>query len=225
MPEPLSRRAVLLTHNAGLWEGTFLRLDAQGVEVERFASRLTVQEQPDPDSQGGGQAVQGQTPTIVASLRDQASGSVREMRFREPPPEMQIAATGHWSLGPDRIGPWPWVSELCLVCGDRRRRVVVRHGSDGIEAVVLVTEGRPGCADLAPPPIHRARRRSCSDQPGQELWLLEDTSSNRVEVQVMGRREFGTPQSVRLCWQPAGQPTLEIRRSHAASGLLEPAIP
>lgn len=67
------------------------------------------------------------------------------MRFQEPPVKMQIdPLRGHWSLGPDRIGPWTWISELALVHGDQRRRVVVRHGAERLESLVVVVEGRPG---------------------------------------------------------------------------------
>lgn len=204
MSEPFSRRDTLLAHNAGHWQGTFIRLDGQGREIERFPSSLLVEEQG---------------PLIVASLTNSSTGNVRSMEFAEPPAEMQISPMGHWSLGPDRIGPWPWVSELCLVHGDRRRRVVVRHGSDGVESVVLVSEGRPGCADGPPLAPHQASV-SCSGT--QQLWLLEDTPTNRVEVQVMGQRSFGVPESVSLRWQPTGAGTLDIHRRYAASGLLEP---
>lgn len=207
MSEPFSRRHTLLAHNAGSWQGVFLRLDARGVEIERFPSSLHVAERG---------------PRIVASLTNGITGNVRTMEFEEPPAEMQISPTGHWSLGPDRIGPWPWVSELCLVQGDRRRRVVVRHGSDGIESVVLVSEGRPGCADAAPREPHRAERLPHPSEPDQQLWLLETTPGNRVELQVMGQRRFGVPQSVALRWHTHGGEWLEIRREHAASGLLEP---
>jgi hypothetical protein len=99
-------RHQLLAHNAGIWEGAFVRLDATGQEQERFASHLLVE---DKDGR------------IEASLTNRNSGDVRRMAFREPPAEMQISPQGHWSLGPDRIGPWPWVSELCLVHGEQRR--------------------------------------------------------------------------------------------------------
>jgi hypothetical protein len=207
MPEPFSRRHTLLSHNAGAWQGTFIRLDGSGREVERFPSSLQVEERG---------------RLIVASLTNGKTGTVRSMEFEEPPAEMQISSAGNWSLGPDRIGPWPWVSELCLVHGDRRRRVVVRHSGDGIESVVLVSEGRPGCADPAPLAPHSARPVPLSGNGEQAVWVLEDTTTNRVEVQLMARRSFGTAQSVQLRWQPAGSDWLEIRRGHAASGLLEP---
>ncbi len=207
MSEPFSRRHTLLTHNAGSWQGTFIRLDASGLEIERFPSSLQVEQRGS---------------RIVASLTNGNTGNVRTMEFEEPPADMQISPAGHWSLGPDRIGPWPWVSELCLVHGDRRRRVVVRHGSDHIESVVLVSEGRPGCADPAPLHPHRAEHLPHPGEPDQQLWLLETTPGNRVELQVMGQRRFGMPQSVELRWQTKGGPWLEIRRNHAASGLLEP---
>lgn len=205
MSEPFSRRHTLLAHNAGSWQGVFIRLDASGLEIERFPSSLDVEERG---------------PRIVASLTNGNTGNVRTMEFEEPPAEMQISPAGHWSLGPDRIGPWPWVSELCLVHGDRRRRVVVRHGSDRIESVVLVSEGRPGCADPAPLAPHAARPLPGSGD--QVVWVLEDTTANRVELQLMVRRSFGMPQQVILRWQPTGSDWLEIGRSHASSGLLEP---
>ena len=207
MPEPFSRRDTLLRHNGGSWQGSFIRLDAAGHEIERFPSSLAVEERG---------------RLIVASLTNGRTGTVRSMEFEEPPAEMQISPAGHWSLGPDRIGPWPWVSELCLVHGGRRRRVVVRHGSDGIESVVLVSEGRPGCADAPPPAPHRATPLASGGGVDQAMWLLEDTSANRVELQLMGRRRFGMPQQVTLRWQPNGSAWLELRRSHAASGLIEP---
>ena len=118
MPEDLEPqrncRSTLLIHNAGIWEGQFVRLDPGGREQSRFASHLSVL-----DTDG----------LIEASLTNRDSGEVRRMAFREPPAEMQISPQGHWSLGPDRIGPWPWVNELCLVHGDqhRRRRFSSRH--------------------------------------------------------------------------------------------------
>ena len=100
MHPPFSRRATLLSHNAGLWEGCFIRLDRTGAELERFESHLSGSDQ---------------MGTIKAALTNRVSGQVRSMEFAEPPAEMQISPRGHWSLGADRMGPWPWVWELCLV--------------------------------------------------------------------------------------------------------------
>jgi hypothetical protein len=132
-------RSALLAFNAGLWEGSFIRLDGRGHEVERFDSHLEVSEAAPGDRSDPRQG------EITAALTNRSSGQVRTMRFLEPPAEMQIdPLAGHWSLGPDRIGPWPWVSELALVHGDQRRRVVVRHGAEQLECLVVVVEGRPG---------------------------------------------------------------------------------
>jgi hypothetical protein len=64
------------------------------------------------------------------------------MEFEQPPTEMQVDPA-HWDLGPERIGPGPWVCELCLVHGDRRRWVVVRHGNDTIESMPCLWMSRP----------------------------------------------------------------------------------
>jgi hypothetical protein len=119
--ESTGARERLMGPNGGRWDGTFIRCGADGQEQERFPTSLQV-----TDTGGA----------IEAALTYCHTGQVRSMRFQEPPPEMQIAPSGHWSLGPDRIGPWPWFAELCLVHGDRRRRVVLRHGSADLETFV-----------------------------------------------------------------------------------------
>ena len=153
LPRP-SPPATLLAHNAGVWEGTFVRLEGrpegEALEIERFASRLVV------EHQGG---------TVDASLTNLDSGNVRSMRFAEPPAEMQISPEGHWSLGPDRIGSWPWVSELCLTAGDHRRRAVVRLEGERLISLVVVIEARPGLSD-PPPPAPCACRRSARPRAG-----------------------------------------------------------
>ena len=92
-PVTLDRRTILLACDAGIWDGTFVRLagqaDGDAMEVERFASRLVV------DERNG---------RVEADLTNLSSGTVRSMAFSEPPAEMQITAAGHWSLGPDPIG-------------------------------------------------------------------------------------------------------------------------
>jgi len=197
-----SPRQILLTYNAGVWQGTFVRLDAGGRELERFASHLEV-----ADRAG----------IIHADLTNGSSGAVRSMQFAEPPAEMQISPEGHWSLGPDRIGPWPWVCELCLVWGQQRRRVVVRHHTSGLESLVLVTEGRPGsepegpAAPLRPSPTGQGSH--------QQRWRLTQPPS-AVWVITMASRPAGQPESVSLHWQPEPGVDLELRRHYSEHGLL-----
>ena len=199
----IDRRAALLAHNAGIWEGTFVRLDGEGREQERFASHLEVSEQEG---------------TIEAALTNGSSGNVRRMSFREPPAEMQIAAAGHWSLGPDRIGPWPWISELCLVHGERRRRVVLRHGSESLESLVVVCEGRPERREPAPPAPLQLEPQYGAEAPGQQLWKPE---AGR-EIETIARRQPGSPQRLALRWSPEPGLRLELVRGHDAYGLLQP---
>lgn len=191
------RRATLLQHNAGIWEGTFVRLegqaDGEAVEAERFASRLEV-----ADRSG----------TVEADLTNLASGTVRSMRFAEPPAEMQITAEGHWSLGPDRIGAWPWVSELCLTAADRRRRAVVRLEGERLISLVVVSEARPGIDEApAPPPWRLPALRQAEGL----LW--------RPAADLEVRAATGW---VELAWQAQPGPLLRLRRAYSAYGLLLP---
>lgn len=198
-----SQRQILLSHNAGIWQGTFIRLDGNGHEVERFGSHLEV-----ADREG----------TIHADLTNRSTGSVRSMQFAEPPAEMQISPDGHWSLGPDRIGPWPWVSELCLVWGLQRRRLVVRHGLKGLESLVLVSEGRPGHEPIAPA------------TPLQALPVQEDSQHTRwtlelepaVRACTMAAREPGQAERVSLFWEPEPGIALKLDRRYSEHGLLLP---
>jgi len=168
------RRSQLLAHNGGVWEGQFVRLDATGEEQERFDSHLLVS-----NSEG----------LIEASLTNRDRGEVRRMAFREPPAERQISPQGHWSLGPDRIGPWPWVSELCLVHGERRRRAVVRL---------------------------QARRvgPSGTGEPGLNIW----TVAAGLEIVNPEQRRPGRAQSVALRWQPQPGLQLDIQRAYDPYG-------
>ena len=195
--ESTGARERLMGPNGGRWDGTFIRCGADGQEQERFPTSLQV-----TDTGGA----------IEAALTYCHTGQVRSMRFQEPPPEMQIAPSGHWSLGPDRIGPWPWFAELCLVHGDRRRRVVLRHGSADLETFVLVVEARPGVVDPAPEPLLAVQLLGPGHwcvQPGLEL------------ATVMGR-QLGDPVACLLRWRPEPGIALELVRRYGASGLLEP---
>lgn len=201
------RRTTLLAHNAGIWEGCFVRFDRTGLEVERFDSRLQVE-----DRDG----------TVVAALTNISSGQVRSMDFQEPPAEMQISLEGHWSLGPDRIGPWPWVSELCLVWGNRRRRAVIRHGSTALESLVLVAEARPDHREepLAAAPLQARAAETGSGGNGHGLiWTLPACLA--VTVYTVAQRQQGMAEEVALRWQPEAGVTLEIRRRYGPHGLLE----
>jgi hypothetical protein len=213
MHTPFSRRDVLLRHNAGQWEGCFIRLDGTGAELERFESNLSVADQ---------------NGTIKAALTNRLSGQVRSMEFDEPPAEMQITPEGHWSLGPDRIGPWPWVSELCLVCGEQRRRAVIRHNSGGLESLVVVIEGRPELANqqLAIPaaPLQLIAGFSGPSQTfnchsSAELGLKVISMANRTTSRG-GQQEENQAERVELHWKPCDGIKLMVTRSYGTNGLL-----
>jgi hypothetical protein len=199
----LDRRRTLLEHNAGPWEGTFIRLDDQGLERERFGTRLNVTE------------TDGQ---IEAALTYLNTGQVATMGFAEPPALMAISPEGHWSLGPDRIGPWPAVMELCLVDGERRRRVVVRHGTQRLESVVVVVEARPAAVDPAPAPPLRARVLPGGAGSGSCCWQLTDDLTLTTALE----RRFGEPLAVRLSWRPLPGRELVLERTYGANGLPQP---
>lgn len=197
------RRATLLARNAGHWEGSFIRLDSQGLESERFGTRLHVHET-------GGQ--------IEAALTYLNTGKVATMRFAEPPTLMTISPDGHWSLGPDKTGPWPAVMELCLVDGQRRRRLVVRHGAERLESVVVVVEARPGVVDPAPAAPLRATVLPVGDGSGLGCWQLTDDISLTTALE----RRVGDPLAVRLCWRPQPGRELVLERAYGANGLPQP---
>jgi len=196
-----SPRQTLLTHNAGVWRGTFLRLDDGGRELERFASHLEV-----ADRAG----------IIHADLTNVGTGTVRSMQFAEPPAEMQISPEGHWSLGPDRIGPWAWVCELCLVWGQQRRRVVVRHHTSGLESLVLVAEGRPGFEPE--PPASPLQAQATGQGADRNRWTFGQDPT--VWVTTMAHRAPGQPEAVVLGWQPQPGVSLQLERHYSEHGLL-----
>ena len=199
------RREILLTHNSGDWHGCFICCDCHGLERERFKSQLSVQDQ-------GGK--------VVAALTNISTGQVRSMDFDEPPAEMQISPEGHWSLGPDRIGAWPWVSELCLVWGERRRRAVIRHGSERLESLVVVSEARSGLEEPLPPAPLQALASPAPTGPGL-IWSLP--AALGITLQTADRRQSGVSEEVGLCWEaePGIHLEMEIRRRYSAYGALE----
>ena len=155
---------------------------------------------------------------IEAALTYLNTGKVATMRFAEPPALMAISPDGHWSLGPDKTGPWPAVMELCLVDGDRRRRVVVRHGAERLESVVVVVEARPGVVDPAPAPLLRAAVLPVGDGSGSGCWKLTDDLTLTTALE----RRFGDPLVVRLCWRPEPGRELVLERAYGANGLPQP---
>jgi len=202
----------LLEVNGGCWEGLFHRLGPDGREIERFPTRLRVS-----DEDG----------TIEAALTYLNTGRTVPMRFSEPPAAMQISDAGHWSLGMDRMGPWPWVAELCVVHGERRRRIVLRHGVESLESFTYAREWRPGTGDGGPETPLVAVIESVGSESiesgvaGGRRWHLDDD----VEVVIAPGPGQPGPVRVALSWQPAGGPLCRIERRYTPYGLLEPLAP
>lgn len=207
MPLSAPPRQRLLEVNGGCWEGLFHRLGPDGREIERFPTRLRVS-----DEDG----------TIEAALTYLNPGRTVPMRFREPPAAMQISAAGHWSLGMDRMGPWPWIAELCVVQGERRRRVVLRHGVERLESFTYAREWRPGLADGGPAtPLVAVIESIAPGETGGSRWRLDDD----VEVIIAPGPGQAGPVRVALSWQPVGGPLCRIERRYTPYGLLEPLAP
>ncbi len=207
MPLSAPPRQRLLEANGGCWEGLFHRLGPDGLEIERFPTRLRVS-----DEDG----------TIEAALTYLNSGRVVPMRFSEPPPAMQISDAGHWSLGMDRMGLWPWIAELCVVHCERRRRVVLRHGVESLESFTYAREWRPGTGDGGPDtPLVAVIETIASGGAGGRRWRLDDD----VEVVIAPAPGEAGPMGVTLSWQPAGGPPCRIERRYTPYGLLEPLSP
>jgi len=199
-----SPRQRLLEVNGGCWEGLFVRLGPDGREIERFPTRLLVTDQDG---------------SIEAALTYLSSGRTVPMRFSEPPAAMQISDAGHWSLGIDRTGPWPWIAELCVAHGDRRRRIVLRHGVDSVESLTYAREWRPGLADAGPDtPLVASLQASKTDGATATLWSLD----GNVEVVIVHSPSQQGPVQVTLSWQVAADVRCRIERRYSPYGLLEP---
>ncbi|WP_216903434.1 DUF3598 family protein [Synechococcus sp. CCY 9618] len=195
-------RQRLLAANGGIWEGLFIRLGTDGREIERFPTLLRV-----TDANG----------TVEAALTYLSTGRTVPMRFDQPPPAMQITPEGHWSLGIDRMGPWPWIAELCVVHGERRRRVVLRHGVSALESLTYAREWRPGIDEVSPaPPLVATRQRLDAGHEITSRWIPEPD----VEVAITTSGQGSV--RVSLAWWPEPDHTCRIERRYAASGLLEP---
>ncbi len=204
MPLSAPPRQRLLEVNGGCWEGLFARLGPDGREIERFPTRLLVTYH---------------NGTIEAALTYLNSGRVVPMRFSEPPAAMQISAEGHWSLGIDRTGPWPWIAELCVAHGDRRRRIVLRHGVGNLESLTYAREWRPGLTDAGPDaPLVASLQATEVDGQTATCWQLDDD----VEVVIAPAPGQPGPVQVTLSWQVDAGVRCRIRRRYSPYGLLKP---
>ena len=199
-----SPRQRLLEVNGGCWEGLFVRLGPEGREIERFPTRLLVTDQDG---------------SIEAALTYLSSGRTVPMRFSEPPAAMQISDAGHWSLGIDRTGPWPWIAELCVAHGDRRRRIVLRHGVDSLESLTYAREWRPGVPEAGPdtPLVARMQTSAANGQTTARWWL-----DDNVEVEIVHHPTQPGPVQVTLSWQVDADVRCRIERRYSSYGLLEP---
>ncbi len=204
MPLRTPPRQRLLEVNGGCWEGLFARLGPDGREIDRFPTRLLV-----TDQEG----------TIEAALTYLNSGRTVPMRFSEPPAAMQINAAGHWSLGIDRTGPWPWIAELCVAHGQRRRRIVLRHGVDCLESLTYAREWRPGVKDAASDtPLVASLEAIEADGATTTLWSLD----GNIEVRIVHHPGQPGPVQVSLSWQVDANVCCRIERRYSPYGLLEP---
>ena len=198
-------RETLLRFNSGIWDSLFIRFNAMLREQERFSAQLQVKDQ-------GGE--------IVAALKKRNSKQLREMRFREPPSEMQITANGNWSLGPVQLAASRWVTEICLCHGHQRRRAVFHHDEHGLESAVVIVEARQG-KHLEQPekPAQLKLLEAQADQiKGQQVWQW----GKSLGLIVMAERSKDSPQSCGLRWCPEPGEHLELMRSYSSSGRLKP---
>lgn len=194
-------RSALLMHNSGQWHGCFIRLNHEGVEQERFPTSLLVQE-----SNG----------LIQTRLTYCNSGQERSMNFASVPHTMQVSADGCWSLGPGSITPFSWVAEVCVVKAQQRRRIVVRHGTSGIDQVVYVKETLAGPATAEPDQLlhcgveHQGDFTIWQPEPGVQL-LLDARDRQTGDATACGMR-----------WLQADGSTAQIVRRYDSRGQVLP---
>lgn len=193
--------AALLQHNSGSWQGCFIRLHADGKEVDRFNTTLSVEE------------VEGMIQTKLTYLN---SGQQRSMNFLELPHTMQVSASGGWSLGPGSITPFNWVGELCVVRGEERRRIVVRHGASGLDQVVYVIEAK-GSTLLSPP--RDTVQCQMEKQGDWSLWRPEPDVELLLDTR---QRSTGDATVCGLRWSGIEGEQRQIVRRYDTNGLLQP---
>ena len=194
-------RDSLLLHNSGFWQGCFVRLDHTGKEQERFPTALVVKE-----AEG----------FIQTCLTYKQSGRQQSMNFSSLPSSMQVTQTGDWSTGPSYITPWNWVAELCVVNQQQRRRMIVRHGANGLDRVIYVVEAKQGTVqpELSQPlhcqSISFGSLLSWSPEPGVELFL-DPRDRQQGDLTGCGIR-----------WCDHNEITHQILRQYDATGVLTP---
>ena len=200
----MNDRQTLMKFNSGSWRGCFVHLDHKGVEQKRFSTSLDV-----IDSAG----------VIQASLTNLNTGRCQSMSFREIPVEMQLTETGDWSLGPARVGPLPWVAELCVVIGQERRRLIARHGANTVESIVYVRESRVAQGAI---PTSEPLEVSIGSRGLHQIWRLDNDVELLVDPQPRGSR-VGTVCGLR--WHQPNVGIHQVVRRYSADGTLLPIEP
>ena len=194
-------RSSLLLHNVGCWEGLFVRLDAAGKEQDRFATSLEVKE------------VDGVIKTCLTYAQ---SGRQQSMNFSSIPSSMQVNKHGHWSTGPEFITPWSWVAEFCLVNQFQRRRMIVRHGVNGLDRVIYVVEARAG--QEIPQSVQPI---CCQSRSFGSLLIWEPEPG--VELYLDPRdRQQGDITGCGICWSDQNGIMHKILRQYNSDGVLCP---
>lgn len=194
-------RAALLQHNSGSWQGCFIRLRADGSEDDRFSTTLSVQD------------VEGVIQTRLTYLD---SGQQRSMNFRELPHTMQVCPSGGWSLGPGSITPFHWVGEICVVRGEERRRIVVRHGACGLDQVVYVIETKGSKPPEPPRPPLQCQIESQGDW---SLWRPEPNVELLLDTR---QRSTGDSTVCGLRWVGIEGEERQMVRRYDTNGMLQP---
>ena len=200
-------RHSLLEHNAGDWQGYFVRFNGSFVEQERFQTSLRLRES------------QGQ---IQVCLTHVSSGQEHSMNFSTLPDQMQVSETGDWSLGPTFLTHSHCAIELCVVNQQQRRRLIVQQGMNGLDRVVYVIEVKGDAGRVEPPTPTQPLVMNSTQCGGYELWQPEPG----VELLFTSREREDVEQPVwGLRWRDHRGETHQIVRRYGRQRLLEPLSP
>ena len=138
--------------NLGDWHGSFATLTAEGVELERTASILTLTQGPEE------RLVQFHLRRFSGtSTEGTPSREVRE-DYRSLGRQVVFFDTGAFSKGSQQVAPQtPFGAEFGFVHHDRRFRLVQLHSAAGaFESLVLIREFRAGSQEVERPPLESA---------------------------------------------------------------------